>query len=56
MSGTMMINLNLTVEQVNAILFALSKQPYGDVADLIHRIKVDAEAQLAPKPTVPDED
>ena len=56
MSEKMMINLNLTIEQVNAILFALSKQPYGDVVELIQRIRLDAEQQLAPKPAVPDED
>jgi hypothetical protein len=51
-----MINLSLTVEQVNLILAALGQRPYVDVADLIHRIKIDAEAQLAPKPSEPDED
>jgi hypothetical protein len=42
-----MINLSLTVEQVNLILAALGQRPYVDVADLIHRIKIDAEEQLA---------
>jgi hypothetical protein len=51
-----MINLSLTVEQVNLILASLGQRPFVDVADLIHRIKLDAEAQLAPKPSVPDED
>jgi hypothetical protein len=51
-----MINLSLTVEQVNLILAALGQRPYVDVADLIYRIKLDAEAQLAPKPTEPNED
>jgi hypothetical protein len=51
-----MINLSLTIEQVNLILAALGQRPYVDVADLIHRIKIDAEQQLAPKPPVPDED
>jgi len=41
------INLSLTVEQVNLILAALGQRPYVDVADLIHRIKIDAEEQLA---------
>lgn len=45
-----MINLSLTVEQVNLILAALGQRPFVDVADLIHRIKLDAEAQLAPEP------
>ena len=51
-----MITLSLTVEQVNLILAALGQRPYVDVADLIHRIKIDAETQLAPKPPEPDED
>ena len=42
-----MINLSLTIEQVNLILAALGQRPYVDVADLIHRIKIDAEEQLA---------
>jgi hypothetical protein len=45
-----MINLSLTIEQVNLILAALGQRPFVDVADLIHRIKLDAEAQLAPEP------
>jgi len=49
-----MINLALTVEQVNLILAALGQRPFVDVADLIHRIKLDAEAQLAPKPHDPE--
>jgi hypothetical protein len=51
-----MINLSLTVEQVNLILASLGQRPYVDVADLIHRIKIDAETQLAPKTPEPDED
>ena len=50
-----MIILNLTVNQVNAILAALGQRPYVEVADLIAVIKVDAEKQLAPKPE-PTED
>jgi hypothetical protein len=42
-----MINLALTVEQTNLILAALGQRPYVDVADLIHRIKIEAEKQLA---------
>lgn len=50
-----MINLSLTVEQVNAILIALSQRPYAEVVDLITRIKLDAEQQLAPKPEVTED-
>ena len=44
---TNLINLSLTIEQVNLILASLGQRPYVDVADLIHRIKIDAEEQLA---------
>jgi hypothetical protein len=52
----MKIELSLTIEQVNSILAALGHRPYIDVADLINRIKIDAETQLSPKPPDPDED
>jgi len=42
-----MINLALTVEQVNLILAALGQRPFVEVVDLINRIKTDAEKQLA---------
>lgn len=51
-----MINLSLTIEQINLLLAALGQRPYVDVADLIHRIKIDAETQLAPKPPENAED
>lgn len=42
-----MVNLSLSIEQVNMILTALGQRPYMEVAELIHRIKIDAEEQLA---------
>ena len=36
-----------TVEEVNAILTALAAKPYAEVAALIHKIKTEAEEQLA---------
>lgn len=45
-----MINLDLTVNEVNAILFALAKQPYESVATLIDKIREQA------LPQVPEED
>jgi hypothetical protein len=45
-----MINLDLTVNEVNAILFALAKQPYESVAALIDKIREQA------LPQVPEED
>lgn len=41
------ISLEHTVEEINLILTALAAKPYAEVADLIHRIKLDAESQLA---------
>jgi hypothetical protein len=41
------INLEHTVEEINLILTALAAKPYAEVAELIHRIKIDAEEQLA---------
>jgi hypothetical protein len=51
-----MLTLNLTVTQVNTILAALGQRPYVEVADLIVAIKMDAEKQLAPKPSETTED
>lgn len=41
------IQIEHTVEEINAILHALAMKPYVEVADLIHKIRRDAEAQLA---------
>lgn len=41
------IKLNLTVDEVNIILNALSNRPYGEVAELIGKIKTEGEKQLA---------
>ena len=40
------INLEHTVEEINSILTALAAKPYAEVADLIHKIKYKAEAQI----------
>jgi len=40
------INLEHTVEEINSILTALAAKPYAEVADLIHKIKNKAEAQI----------
>lgn len=44
------IHLELTVNETNAILFALAKQPYDTVASLIDKIRGQA------LPQVPEED
>ena len=41
-----MINLNLTGEEVNIILFSLSKLPYENVIQLIPKIQQQSESQL----------
>lgn len=37
---------NLTVEEINQILRALSQQPYIHVYELIHKIRAEATQQL----------
>ena len=46
-----MINLSHSIEEINAILQALAKRPFEEVADLITKIKTSAMSQLAPAPT-----
>jgi len=57
---TTVIELKLTVTQVNYILQALAQRPFGEVVDLIAAIKgqgdmaVQAAAQEAPKVDNPE--
>lgn len=39
----------LTLDQVNKVLFGLSKLPYAEVYELILTINVQAKAQLQPE-------
>lgn len=50
-----MIKIELEIAQVNAILFALSKQPYDQVASLIALIQGQASPQVASPPETPVE-
>lgn len=43
----MIIKLELTVDEVNIILNALANRLYGEVAELIGKIKTEGEKQLA---------
>lgn len=43
----MNITLELTVEEVNVILNALSSKPYIEVVELIGKIQTDGEKQIA---------
>lgn len=40
------ISVNLTLEEVNTILESLGRLPYTEVFQLIHKVKVQAEAQV----------
>lgn len=42
-----MIELKLTVEEVNIILNVLATRPYVEVAELIEKIRADGEKQLS---------
>lgn len=41
-----MIKLELTINETNAILFALAKQPYDTVAQLIEKVRNQALPQV----------
>lgn len=41
------IKLELSVEEINCILNALANRPYGEVAELIGKIKTEGENQLS---------
>lgn len=43
----MNINLELTVDEVNAILRSLGKHPFEEIASLINKIKAQGEPQVA---------
>ena len=42
----MEINVSLSMEQLNVVLFALSKQPYDAVAQIIVAIQQQAQPQV----------
>ena len=41
-----MIELKLSVEEINIVLNALANRPYGEVYQLIGKIQADAEKQM----------
>lgn len=51
----MNVTITLTVEEANYALAALGARPFAEVADLINKIKKEAESQLAPKPESTEE-
>jgi len=50
------ISLEHTVEEINSILTALAAKPYAEVAELIHKIKNKAEAQIVEAAKVVEEE
>ena len=47
----MTITLTLTIDEANYVLGALGQRPFAEVADLIAKIKKDAEDQLKAMPS-----
>jgi hypothetical protein len=41
------LSIKLSVEDINTILFSLSKQPYEQAAPLIQKITIQAQKQLS---------
>ena len=50
----MNVTITLTIEEANYVLAALGARPFAEVADLITKVKMQAESQLAPKPQEPE--
>jgi hypothetical protein len=48
----MTITLTLTVDEANYVLASLGQRPFAEVADLIAKIKKDAEDQLKAVPAL----
>jgi hypothetical protein len=48
----MNVTITLTIEEANYVLAALGARPFGEVVDLITKIKMEAEQQLAKMPSV----
>lgn len=44
--GDSIIKLELTHDEINQILFALSEKPYKEVFELIYKIREQAEKQI----------
>ena len=49
-NDTTMVNLQLSVNELNLILAALGKQPFEIVNGLVNKIVADAQAQLPQAP------
>jgi hypothetical protein len=49
------VNIELTVNEVNMVLVALSKAPYEQVADLITKVRGQVIPQLPAQEAAPEE-
>lgn len=51
-----MIDLNLSVQEINLILQALGQAPYVQVAEIVEKIKAQAvpQVEVLPKEVVPE--
>jgi hypothetical protein len=45
------MTLDLTINEINIILQALGNAPYVSVAEVIEKIRTQAQAQVQPAPT-----
>jgi len=45
------MKLDLTIQEINIILQALGNAPYVSVAEVIEKIRTQAQAQVQPAPT-----
>ena len=50
MEEKVQLTIELTLDEVNAVLVALSEKPFSQVADLIGKIRGQAMKQVAPPP------
>lgn len=44
--NTQSINISVTVDEANYLLMALSQRPFGEVVNLIQKVKAQAEEQI----------
>lgn len=49
------LKLTLTLDEANIVMSALGAMPYAQVADLVHKLRIQAAQQLdAPKASEPE--
>ena len=50
------MKIELEVQEVNGVLVALAQRPFAEVADLIQKIRSQAQGQLEAVPDLPEPD